>query len=146
VVNPCSEAPFCDNRLDEMPFIKWGRRQGVYFLSTIGKSMNRLLSVLAFCTALFVVEAVRAQCCGAAVTTAYYAPAPVTTYYAPVRTAYYAPAPATVYYAAPAPVYYQRPLVGVGITRVGYAPVTYVTPRAAYYAPATYTVGYAPWW
>ena len=118
--------------------------------------MNRLLFLLAFCMALLVVEAVRAQCCApvltttyyapAPVTTAYYAPVPVTTYYAPTTTAYYAPAPTTVYYAAPATVYYQRPLVGAGITRVGYAPVTYVTPRTTYYAPVKYTTAYSPWW
>lgn len=117
--------------------------------------MNRLISLLTFCVALLVVEAVRAQCCGQVLTTTYfapapvatvqYAPAPVTTYYAPAATAYYAPAPTTVYYAAPTTVYYQRPLVGAGITRVGYAPVTYVAPRAAYYAPVTYTTAYYPW-
>jgi hypothetical protein len=118
--------------------------------------MNRLLALLTFCMALFVVEAVRAQCCGPVLTTTYYAPAPVatvqyalapvTTYYAPTTTAYYAPAPTTVYYAAPTTVYYQRPLVGTGITRVGYAPVTYVTPRATYYAPVTYATVYRAWW
>lgn len=117
--------------------------------------MNRLLSLLTFCVALFVVEAVRAQCCGqvrtttyyapAPVATVYHAPAPVTTYYAPATTAYYAPAPTTVSYAAPTAVYYQRPFVGAGITRVGYAPVTYVAPRAAYYAPVPYaTTVYYP--
>jgi len=117
--------------------------------------MNRLISLLTFCVALLVVEAVRAQCCGQVLTTTYFAPAPVatvqyarapvTTYYAPAATAYYAPAPTTVYYAAPTTVYYQRPLVGAGITRVGYAPVTYVTPRATYYAPVAYTTAYSPW-
>jgi hypothetical protein len=117
--------------------------------------MNRLISLLTFWVVLLVVEAVRAQCCGQVLTTAYYAPAPVatvyyapapvTTYYAPATTAYYAPAPRTVYYAAPTTVYYQQPLVGAGITRVGYAPVTYVAPRAAYYAPVTYTTAYSQW-
>ena len=62
-------------------------------------------------------------------------------------------APTTTYYAhqrrpitRTTTVYYQQPLVGAGITRVGYAPVTYVTPRATYYAPVTYTTAYSPWW
>jgi hypothetical protein len=117
--------------------------------------MNRLIFLLTFCVALLVVEVVRAQCCGqvlttyyapAPVATVYYAPAPVTAYYAPATTAYYAPAPRAVYYAAPTTVYYQQPLVGASITRVGYAPVTYMTPRAAYYAPVTYSTAYSSWW
>jgi len=118
--------------------------------------MNRLISLLTFCVALLVVNSVRAQYAGPVLTTTYYAPAPVatvqyapapvTTYYAPATTAYYAPTPTTVYYAAPTTVYYQRPLVGAGITRVGYAPVTHVVPRATYYAPVTYTTGYRAWW
>lgn len=105
--------------------------------------MNRLALVLTMFVPLLLVDVAGAQCCGGAVTTTYYAP--TTTYYAPVTTAYYAPAPTTVYYAAPATVYYRRPLVGAGITRVGYAPVTYVAP-AAYYAPARYYTSYSPWW
>ena len=116
--------------------------------------MNRLLYLLTLCVALLVVETASAQCCGQAITTTYYgptttyyAPAPATVvHYAPVTTAYYVPARTTVYYAAPTTVYYRRPLVGSGITRVGYAPVTYVAPQATYYAPATYTTGYRPWW
>jgi len=117
--------------------------------------MNRLASVLTLFVALLLADAAHAQCCGGAVTTSYYAPtssnyapsttvyyAPAPAYSAPVTTAYYAPSP--VYYAAPATVYY-RPLVGAGITRVGYAPVTYVAPTT-YYAPARYYAGYSPWW
>jgi hypothetical protein len=102
-----------------------------------GTSMNRFASLLVMVLVLSAGGMAHAQCCGQAVTTTYYAP--TTTYYAPAP-AYYAPAPTTVYYAAPpAVVYYQRPLVGAGITRVGYAPVTYV-------APAAYTTNYSPWW
>jgi hypothetical protein len=116
--------------------------------------MNRRLSLLTLCVALLVVETARAQCCGQVITTTYYppattvyAPAPATVvHYAPATTAYYAPTPTTVYYAAPTTVSYGRPLVGAGITRVGYAPVTYVTPQATYYAPVTYTTGYRAWW
>ena len=106
--------------------------------------MNRLAFLIALFVALLLAEVACAQCCGGVVTTSYYAP--TAAYYAPATTAYYAPAPTTVYYAAPTTVYYQRPLVGTGITRVGYAPVTYVVPRATYYAPATYTTGYRAWW
>jgi hypothetical protein len=104
--------------------------------------MNRLAAALTLLVALSLGNAAIAQCCGGTVTTAYYAP--TTTYYAPATTAYYAPAPTTAYYAAPAPVYYSRPLVGAGITRVGYAPVAYAAP-AAYYAPARYYAGYPRW-
>jgi hypothetical protein len=105
-----------------------------------GTLMNRFASLLAMLGVLLTAGVADAQCCGQAVTTTYYAP--TTAYYAPAPAApvYYAPAPTTVYYAAPpAAVYYQRPLVGAGITRVGYAPVTYI-------APAAYTTNYSPWW
>jgi hypothetical protein len=64
------------------------------------------------------------------VTTAYYSPAPVTTYYAPTvapYTSYYAPTPVTSYYAPTAVTSYYAP-----------APVT------SYYAPAPVTSYYAP--
>jgi hypothetical protein len=68
------------------------------------------------------------------VTTAYYAPAPVTSYYAPTVTSYYAPT--TAYY-APTTAYYAP-------TTAYYAPVA--TPYVAGYAPAAtpYVAGYAP--
>ena len=106
--------------------------------------MNRLAFLIVLFAVLLAAEVARAQYFGGVVTTTYYAP--TASYYAPATTAYYAPAPTTVYYAAPTAVYYQRPLVGTGITRVGYAPVTYVVPRAAYYAPVTYATGYRAWW
>ncbi len=107
--------------------------------------MKRLAFLVALFAAMLLSEVAHAQCCGGVATTAYYAP--TTTYYAAPTTVYYAPAPTTVYYAAPATVYYRRPLVGAGITRVGYAPVTYVTPRTTYYSgPAIYTTNYSPWW
>jgi hypothetical protein len=79
---------------------------------------------------------------GSAPTTTYYASAPTTVYYgAQPTTTYYAPAPTTVYYGAPSPVVttYYRPLVGRGITRVGYYTPA-VTP-----VPTTYSAFY-PWW
>ena len=105
--------------------------------------MNRLAFLMTLFAALLLAQVAGAQCCGG-VTSAYYAPTAV--YYAPTTTTYYAPPPTTVYYAAPTTVYYQQPLVGAGITRVGYAPVTYATPRATYYAPVMYTTAYSPWW
>jgi hypothetical protein len=84
-----------------------------------------------------------------------YAPPPTTTYrvatvpattyaYSPATptTVYYAPAPTTVYY-APAPVVstYQRPLVGKGITRVGYS-----TPVVTYRPVVNTYRTYYPWW
>jgi hypothetical protein len=118
--------------------------------------MNQFRSLFTFCVVLFMVEAARAQCCGQVLTPTYYAPAPVTTvryapapvatYYAPATTVYYAPAPTTVFYTAPTTVYYRQPLVGAGITRVGYAPVTYVAPRVTYYGGMPYAVGYFPAW
>ena len=118
--------------------------------------MKRFTSFLAVTIFLVGTSAASAQCCvqttayyqpqtvyyaAAPAQTVYYAPAvPVTTtYYAPATTVYYAPAPTTVY-SAPAPVVtnYYRPLVGAGITRVGY-----YTP-AVTYAPAN-TVYYRAW-
>ena len=112
--------------------------------------MNRLAFLMTLFAALLLAQVAGAQCCGG-VTSAYYAP--TAAYYAPTTTTYYAPpptmayyaAPTTAYYAAPTTVYYQQPLVGAGITRVGYAPVTYATPRATYYAPVMYTTAYSPW-
>jgi hypothetical protein len=74
-------------------------------------------------------------------TTVYYGAAPTTTYYASSpTTVYYGAAPTTVYYpAAPVTTYY-RPLVGRGITRVGY-----YTPAVVYPAANTYQT-YYPWW
>jgi hypothetical protein len=85
-----------------------------------------------------------------------YAPLPSTTYRVttvptttytyrlpPAPTAvYYAPAPATVYYAA-TPVFNTsyRPLVGQGITRVGYS-----TPVVTYRPVANTYHSYYPWW
>jgi hypothetical protein len=77
---------------------------------------------------------------GSAPTTTYYASSPTTVYYgsAPATT-YYASSPTTVYYGAP-PVTtsYYRPLVGRGITRVGY-----YTP--AYPAAPVYQAYYPAW-
>jgi hypothetical protein len=78
---------------------------------------------------------------GVAPTTTYYASSPTTVFYAAApRTTYYVSSPTTVYYAArPGPTYY-RPLVGSGITRVGYT-----TPAVVYPAVNTYQ-SYYPWW
>ncbi len=78
---------------------------------------------------------------GSAPATTYYASSPTTVYYgSPAGTTYYASSPTTVYYGAqpPAMTYY-RPLVGRGITRVGY-----YTP-AVTYPTTTYYSAY-PWW
>jgi hypothetical protein len=113
--------------------------------------MKRLMAVLALCVVLSWSSATLAQCCGCQAQTAYYAPAPVTAYYAPT-TAYYAPAPTTVYY-APAPVattaYYApapvvaapgpivqtryRPILGGTVSRVYYPPYSPAYPTIAYY-------------
>jgi len=101
--------------------------------------MTRLLSVaLAFgigVATLAAAHEARAQ----VVYQTYYAPAPVTTYYAPTTT-YYAPA-TTAYYAAPVTSYYAP-----AVTTAYYAPApvtTYYAPTTAYYAPATtVAVGY----
>ena len=106
--------------------------------------MNRLAFLIMLFAELLLAQVASAQCCGGVVTTAYYAP--TTAYYAPTTFTYYAPSPVTAYYAAPTTMYIQQPLVGAGVTRVGYAPVTYATPRATYYAPVTYTTAYSPWW
>jgi hypothetical protein len=100
--------------------------------------MKRLMAVLALCVVLGWSSAALAQCCGCQ--TAYYAPAPVTTYYAPA-TAYYAPAPTTVYYApttayyAPAPIVQTRyrPILGGTVTRVYYPNYAPAYPTIAYY-------------
>jgi len=78
---------------------------------------------------------------GSAPTTTYYASAPTTVYYgsAPTTT-YYASAPTTVYYGSPPAVTTYRPLVGRGITRVGY-----YQPAVAYPVIPTYQANY-PWW
>jgi hypothetical protein len=120
-----------------------GRLSMLYFVQIREIPMNRLAPLLAVVVALVLIDVAGAQYYGGVATTTYYAPA--TTYYAPATTAYYPPAPTTVYYSPPATVYYQRPLVGAGITRVGYAPVTYVAPTM-YYAPRRYYAGYSPWW
>jgi hypothetical protein len=81
---------------------------------------------------------------GSAPTTTYYASAPTTVYYgAPPATAYYAASPTTVYYGAAPPVvtYYRPPLVGRGITRVGY-----YTPAVTYPVTTTYYSANYPWW
>jgi hypothetical protein len=100
-----------------------------------GCPMNRLLAIAVVVVALGWATNAQAQ-----LYTTYYAPAPVTTYYAPT-TAYYAPAPVvarapvvapvTTYYA---PVAYPRPILGG--YRYRYAPV------AAY--PAVSTSFYYP--
>jgi hypothetical protein len=81
---------------------------------------------------------------GAAPTTTYYASAPTTVYYGsqPVTT-YYASSPTTVYYSAAPPVvtYYRPPLVGRGITRVGY-----YRPAVTYPVTTTYYSAFYPGW
>jgi hypothetical protein len=74
------------------------------------------------------------------------AAAPATTYtYALTpapTTVYYTPAPTTVYYTAAQPVTsYYRPLVGQGITRVGYS-----TPVVTYRPVVSTYRTYYPWW
>jgi hypothetical protein len=83
---------------------------------------------------------------GSAPTTTYYGSSPTTVYYgSPPGTTYYASSPTTVYYGAQPPVvtYYRpyRPLVGRGITRVGY-----YTPAVTYPVTTTYYSAYYPWW
>jgi hypothetical protein len=74
------------------------------------------------------------------VTTACYAPAPVTTYYAPSPvTTYYAPTPVTSYY-APTTSYYAPTTSYYAPTTSYYAP----TPVTSYYAATPYVAGYAP--
>jgi hypothetical protein len=92
---------------------------------------------------------------GSAPTTTYYASSPTTVYYGvPPATTYYASSPTTVYYgsvptttyyaSAPTTVYYGaqpvisgfRPLVGRGITRVGYYTPAYPAPVYQAYYPA----------
>jgi hypothetical protein len=64
---------------------------------------------------------------------AYYAPAPVVTYYSP-PVVYAAPAPVVSYYYAPPAVSYYAPAVSY------YTPaVSYYTPAVSYYAPAAST-------
>lgn len=102
--------------------------------------MKRLMAILALCVVLSWSSTALAQCCGCQ--TAYYAPAPVTTYYAPA-TAYYAPAPVTTYY-APTTAYYApaaapivqtryRPILGGTVTRVYYPNYAPAYPAIAYY-------------
>jgi hypothetical protein len=76
---------------------------------------------------------------GSAPTTTYYASAPTTVYYgSPPGTTYFTSSPTTVYYGAAPPVvtYYRPPLVGRGITRVGYyrSAVTYPVTTTYYSA------------
>ena len=81
---------------------------------------------------------------GSAPTTTYYASAPTTVYYgSPPGTTYYASSPTTVYYGAAPPVvsYYRPPLVGRGITRVGY-----YRPAVTYPVTTTYYSAFYPGW
>ena len=94
--------------------------------------MTRLLSVvLAFGIGVATVAAAHDAKAQVLYST-YYAPAPVTTYYAPATTAYYAPA-TTAYYAPTVTSYYAPD------TTAYYAPA----PVTSYYAPAPVTAYYA---
>ena len=139
-----------------------GRMVDFVFHFEKGNHMNRFASLWAVAVMLMGAGVADAQCCGSAVTTCYqpstvyyaaapattvYYAAPTTTYYAPAATTAYYAAPQTVYYAAaPQTVYYSAPMVGAGVTRVGYAPVTYAYPTTTYYAPTAYYTSYSPWW
>jgi hypothetical protein len=111
--------------------------------------MTRLLSVvLAFGIGMATVAAAH-EAQAQVVYSTYYAPAPVTSFYAPATTAYYAPAttayyapPVTSYYAPETTAYYAAPVTSY------YAPVPvtayYAPPVTSYYAPAPYTAYYGP--